>query len=70
MKDLNNQNAEWHNDPKNWKLGIFYFNMDDPRILPPKRIKQLGWTLNFARWQAWLILIFIMIFIAMLNKLS
>jgi uncharacterized membrane protein len=38
----------WHNDPKNWKWGIFYYNKDDKRIFPPKRIKYLGWTMNFA----------------------
>lgn len=39
---------QWHNDPSNWKLGIFYYNKQDKRLLPPKRIKQLGWTVNFA----------------------
>lgn len=39
---------QWHKDPNNWKLGIFYFNPEDKRIFPPKRIKQLGWTINFA----------------------
>jgi uncharacterized membrane protein len=38
---------EWHSDPSNWKLGIFYFNKKDKRIFPPKRT-YLGWTLNFA----------------------
>lgn len=39
---------KWHKDPKNWRWGIFYFNKDDKRIFPPKRIKQLGWTINYA----------------------
>lgn len=47
---------EGHQDPDNWKFGIFYFNKADHRIFPPKRITQLGWTLNFAHWQAWLVL--------------
>ncbi len=38
----------WHDDPKNWKLGIFYFNPEDKRIFPPKRMEGLGWTINFA----------------------
>lgn len=38
---------EWHDDPKNWKLGIFYFNRKDKRLFPPKRFYG-GWTLNFA----------------------
>jgi uncharacterized membrane protein len=26
---------KWHKDPYNWKLGIFYYNREDKRILPP-----------------------------------
>lgn len=35
-------------DPENYKLGVFYFNKDDKRIFPPKRVKAMGWTVNFA----------------------
>ena len=35
-------------DPRNYKLGVFYFNKEDKRIFPPKRIKAMGWTVNFA----------------------
>lgn len=38
----------WHNDPNNWKLGLFYFNPADKRIFPPKKVYGLGWTINFA----------------------
>ena len=38
----------WHNDPDNWKLGLFYFNPKDKRIFPPKKFAGLGWTINFA----------------------
>ena len=38
----------WHDDPANWKLGIIYFNPLDKRIFPPKRMKGMGWTINFA----------------------
>ena len=41
--------ARFHSDPAHWKLGVFYFCRADPRILVPKRIPGLGWTLNFAR---------------------
>ena len=41
--------ARLHSDPANWKYGIFYFCRSDPRILVPKRIQGLGWTLNFAQ---------------------
>jgi hypothetical protein len=36
-------------DTVNWKLGCVYFCRQDPRLIVPKRIKGLGWTLNFAR---------------------
>ncbi|MDQ8010805.1 MAG: hypothetical protein REI96_00040 [Flavobacterium nitrogenifigens] len=38
----------WHNDPNNWIWGIFYYNPKDNRMFPPKKIKELGWTINFA----------------------
>ena len=52
MKSTNKPDKEtyeiWRNDPKNWKLGIFYFNKLDRRIFPPKRMQGMGWTVNFA----------------------
>lgn len=45
--DSENQN-KWQNDPENWIWGIFYYNPEDSRLFPPKRIKELGWTINFA----------------------
>ncbi|WP_413670572.1 DUF5808 domain-containing protein [Mucilaginibacter sp. Mucisp86] len=36
-------------DLSNYKYGVFYYNKNDRRIIVPKRIKYLGWTLNFAR---------------------
>ena len=36
-------------EPEYWKWGVFYFNPNDPRIVVPKRIEWLGWTLNFAQ---------------------
>jgi uncharacterized membrane protein len=38
----------WHDDPANWRMGVFYYNKKDKRIFPPKRIQGLGWTINFA----------------------
>jgi hypothetical protein len=40
---------ELHANPAHWKLGIFYFCRQDQRVLVPKRIQGLGWTINFAR---------------------
>lgn len=45
--DQENQN-EWNNDPDNWIWGIFYYNPKDNRLFAPKKIKELGWTINFA----------------------
>ena len=39
---------EWNNDPNNWICGFFYYNPKDKRLFPPKRIKYMGWTINFA----------------------
>ncbi|HEY1050059.1 MAG TPA: protein kinase [Prosthecobacter sp.] len=36
-------------DPKNWYWHLFYFCREDLRIVVPKRINGLGWTLNMAR---------------------
>lgn len=38
-----------------WKLGVFYFNRDDAAVFVEKRFG-LGYSLNFARPTAWLIL--------------
>lgn len=37
-----------NDNSKYWYLGFLYYNPDDKRIFPPKRIKGLGWTINFA----------------------
>jgi uncharacterized membrane protein len=55
----------WRKDPSNWVWGIFYFNKEDKRMLPPKRIKEMGWTVNFANRNS-VFLFLIVIVIAML----
>jgi uncharacterized membrane protein len=52
---------QWHDDPSNWKWGIFYFNKKDKRLLSPKRIQELGWTINFANPYSIVLLIMIII---------
>lgn len=39
-------------DDKYWKLGVFYFNPNDPAVFISKRVG-VGWSINHARWQAW-----------------
>jgi uncharacterized membrane protein len=41
----------------NYKWGFFYFNPKDPRVIVPKAIRWMGWTLNFARPEAYIIII-------------
>ncbi len=38
-----------------WKLGLFYFNRDDAALFVEKRIG-IGYTINFARPAAWIVL--------------
>ena len=64
-----NEEERWRNDPENYRWGIFYFNPKDSRIILPKRIKEMGWTLNFANPYSWLIIISIISFAILLGKL-
>lgn len=43
-------------DDRYWILGQFYFNPDDPALFLEKRFG-IGWTMNFARPLAWVILL-------------
>jgi len=61
---------QWHDDPSNWKLGIFYFNKKDIRIFPPKRMEGFGWTINFANPYSLLTLFaIILLFVLILKSL-
>jgi uncharacterized membrane protein len=42
-------------DGRSWKLGVFYYNSEDPRVLVPKRLG-IGRTLNMARPISWVFL--------------
>jgi len=54
-------------DPTNYKAGIFYFNPKDKRVMVPKRIAMMGWTLNFAIIYTWM-LIFGLIAVVLVAK--
>ena len=43
-----------------WKLGLFYYNPDDSALFVEKRIG-FGYTINFARPSAWIILVLTLI---------
>jgi len=51
---------KWRKDPNNWKVGQFYYNKEDKRIFPPKRIPWMGWTVNFANQKSILAFLLIM----------
>jgi uncharacterized membrane protein len=59
---------EWHNDPSNWILGIFYFNKKNKHIFPPKRLSFLGWTVNFANPYSIVAVVGIIILAIILSK--
>ena len=46
---LKNKKGKISKNNDYWYGGIFYYNPKDERIIIPKRIPWLGWTLNFAR---------------------
>ena len=61
MKNPSKETLEkWRKDPNNWKFGSLYYNKEDRRLFPPKRISWLGWTINFANWKS--ILAFLLLF--------
>lgn len=45
-----------------WKLGVFYWNPDDPALFVEKRFG-IGFTMNFGRKAGWLILAAFLLFI-------
>ena len=53
---------KWNKDSNNWIWGIFYYNKEDKRISPPKRIPGMGWTINFANTKSILSLIAVLFF--------
>jgi uncharacterized membrane protein len=57
------------NDPVNYKWGIFYFNPKDHRVIVPKRIQAMGWTLNFGNIYTYLLFIAIVAVILVTKQL-
>jgi uncharacterized membrane protein len=45
-----------------WKLGLIYYNPNDPAVLVEKRFG-VGWTFNFANPRCWLVMGAILLFI-------
>lgn len=59
-----------HEDPENWKWGIFYFNKRDFRAIVPKRNQMMGWTFNFAHSKAYIGISFILLMIILLSIIN
>lgn len=58
------------NDPDNYILGgLIYFNPSDKRIIVHKRNKLMGWTVNFAKPLSYLIIIGIIVFAIIMEKM-
>jgi len=53
------ENDRMIDDPTNYKWGIFYFNRKDGRIVVPKRVRGMGWSLNFGNFYAYVLIILI-----------
>lgn len=67
MENPNQETLEkWHKDPNNWKFGLFYYNKEDKRILPPKRIKWMGFTINFANTKSVIGFLLFLVFVFLL----
>lgn len=62
------ENEDMHRDPNNWKLGIFYFNPKDKRVLVLKRLPGFGFTFNFANPYSILIILGIIAFIFLVSR--
>ena len=56
-------------DDAYWKLGMWYYNPDDPSIFIEKRVG-IGWTVNWGRPMAWVVIAGIIILIAGFSIIS
>ena len=64
------ENDRMIDDPMNYKAGIFYFNPKDGRIVVPKRSRMMGWTMNFANFYTYLLILGIIAVILIVSWLS
>lgn len=54
FRHMQESNELLADDDRFWKLGVFYFNPDDPNWFLPARFG-IGWTCNFARPVVWVL---------------
>lgn len=54
MQPTREQIELWHNDPRNWKWHLFYYNKQDSRLIVDKPNPNYGSTFNFAHPKSYL----------------
>jgi uncharacterized membrane protein len=50
--------------------GLFYFDRSDSRVIVPKINRWMGWTFNFARPEAYLIIAALIVIIIFVSRYS
>ena len=50
-------------DENNYLAGVFYSNPNDKRVFVPKRIRAMGWSVNFANPYTYLFFLIVIILI-------
>ncbi len=56
-------------DINNYKWGIFYYNPSDARALVPKRVRMMGYQLNYAQPLSYVALVAFVVLIVFLTTL-
>ncbi|GAF05445.1 DUF5808 domain-containing protein [Saccharicrinis fermentans] len=51
-------------------IGVFYFNRKDSRVIVPKKVVGVGWTLNFANPRTYVFIIAVILIVFIFNYLS
>ncbi|MCG2611235.1 DUF5808 domain-containing protein [Flavobacterium sp. SM15] len=67
---MENDSDKLHKNPKHWKLGFFYFNKEDKRLMVPKPIEWMGFTLNFANYRAWILMVLFALWMAFIISIT
>jgi len=63
------RNKEHKQKTDNW-IGVLYINRKDSRVIVPKRILGMGWTLNFGNPYTDVVIIAIIAIVIVSNYLS
>ncbi|MEJ5285424.1 MAG: DUF5808 domain-containing protein [Brevinematales bacterium] len=69
LSEKKEKNVILRDDDKYWKLGVFYFNPDDPAVFVEKRFG-IGWTNNWARPLSWVLLIGLLVLMGVIIAIS